>query len=183
MAAPWVIAVVLCLIFLLLTDLKIEFYFNYQQRTWHLYIIWLGFRFQPKKKKKPGKKKFQVTGDIIRQLLRKISVDKFWVTTELGTGDAAQTVLILGAIQSMAWGSVALLNRKLQENAVKIKCLPFFDQLKVQAELLCIIRINLTNIIVIFVKGWIRQKRKRKESDRDGKTNSSDAGDHTSKSA
>lgn len=183
MTVLWVLAVVLCLIFLLLTDLKIEFYFNLQKKTWHLYIIWFGIRFQPKKKKDQSKQKFRVTGYIIRHALQKIKVDKFWVTAELGTGDAAQTVLILGAVQSLAWGSAALMNRKLQENSVKIKCLPVFDEITIQAELLCIIRINLANIILIFVKGWIRENSKRKESDKYGKTNSSDSGNHTSKSA
>jgi len=69
-----------------------------------------------------------------------------------GTGDAAQTGLVCGALWSAAGIIVAYLSRHLKTISKRIKITPCFNEKVFEVEARCIFHVRLVHIIVVLIK-------------------------------
>ena len=153
----------------------------------YLKILWFKIEIKDrprKKKKKVGKSKQQekkkkkfsfavvkkVAGlsDDIKDFAhffskRCIVVDNIRLNLAFGTGDAAQTGIATGILNTVAYGTLAVIHQNVRLKKWSVEITPDFQEEKFEFEFLCIGTTHLLHIIGIGIKGLKLYKKFRAE--------------------
>ena len=84
---------------------------------------------------------------------RCIVVDNISLHLEFGTGDAAQTGIATGVLNTAAYGFVAAVHQNVRLKKWSVDIIPDFKEEKFEFEFLCIGTTRLLHIIGIVIKG------------------------------
>jgi len=86
------------------------------------------------------------------------------VKLKQGTGDAARTGLVCGALWSAAGILTAHLSRHLKIRSERIKIIPCFNEKVLEVEARCIFHVRLVHIIVVLIKIYSMKHRIKMKS-------------------
>ncbi|QUH26574.1 DUF2953 domain-containing protein [Serpentinicella alkaliphila] len=88
----------------------------------------------------------------INYIRRKIIFDKVYWNTIIGTGDAAETAVIIGILWGLKSGILSFINNKLKLDDIDLKVVPNYETTQLKTRLNCIISLKIGYIIIACIK-------------------------------
>ncbi|MCA1056903.1 DUF2953 domain-containing protein [Rossellomorea aquimaris] len=90
---------------------------------------------------------------IIRHFLKKVKIDKIFWKTLFGTGDAASTGTMTGAIWGLKGSIIGLISRYMRlQSMPAVEVVPSFQKAVIQTHFSCIIQFRIGNAILVGLK-------------------------------